>query len=117
MKLDLRVAHHHPGRLRLRSDAFAGQRGKDGLERVREALEKLSGVRDVSANGRTGSVLVAYDPEGVGPDTLVAAAADAANLPIVDKRPDANEERLIDVAIDAARDLNTFVGELTHHRA
>jgi hypothetical protein len=118
--LRLRVAHHHPGRLRLRSRAFAGDGAvEQGIRaRAEHALRELGGVRGVAAAPLTGSVLVTYDPETVGPDALVDAAARAADLVVAEPTTHAgDEERLVHVVIDVARELNTFTSELTGHRA
>ena len=52
------LVHHSPGRLRLRiRDA---RRNPDFLERVRQALWPIDGVRGVDISPATGSVLVRY---------------------------------------------------------
>jgi hypothetical protein len=111
----LRVAHHHPGRLRLRSKGFEG--GGKVRERATRALRGLSGVNDVSVAPHTGSVLVAYDPERIGPDAIALAVARAAGLELFEPaRRHGDEEHPIDVVIDVARELNAGVSELTQHK-
>src|SRR5260221_9538254 len=80
----LTLVHHHPGRLRVRADAFregaagppgappptAGPGGADeppgeGLrpvDRVRAALDAEPGIAAFLHNPRTGSILVEYEP-------------------------------------------------------
>jgi Heavy metal associated domain 2 len=71
----LRLIHHHPGRLRMRADAF---RYDEPLARV--AAEAQPGVERVATNGFTGSLLVEYVPGRVEPGAILAAVADAAGL-------------------------------------
>jgi copper chaperone CopZ len=60
-----------PGRLRLR---LTGRwRAAEELRRVTEALQELTGVSEAKASERTGSVIVRFEPEAVGPDDLAAS--------------------------------------------
>jgi hypothetical protein len=54
------LAHHVPGRLRLRSPALKGN--ASASEQARHQLAQIRGVRATSANPVTGSVLLEYDP-------------------------------------------------------
>lgn len=118
MSRELRVAHHSPGRLRLRSRAFEEDGAKVLLERATNALRAVAGVADVSASAYTGSVLVLYDPAKVVQDTLLATVGSATRLPVAERRhKPGDEEHPIDVAIDAVRSVNEFTSELTGHRA
>ena len=56
----LRLVHHHPGRIRMRADAFIDAR--ELATRVMEALAAMPGVRGSQHTARTGSVLVEYTP-------------------------------------------------------
>jgi hypothetical protein len=113
--MDLHIAHHHPGRLRLRSRAFESG---DVAEVARRAVEALVGVAEVSTNAQTGSVLVVYDAARVHADVLVDEVARAAGLVVADRRGrPGDEDRLAYIAIDVVRELNALATELTHHRA
>jgi cation transport ATPase len=79
---ELTVAHHHPGRLRLRSRAFEGEDGARSVADASTALGAVSGVRDVHVSAVTGSVLVLYDPENVDTSALVDAAARSAGITV-----------------------------------
>jgi hypothetical protein len=54
------LAHHVPGRLRLRSAALKGN--ASASERARHQLAQIRGVTATRANPTTGSVLLEYDP-------------------------------------------------------
>ena len=55
------IVHHTPGRLRLK---VAGAKGNaDFLDRVKDALGPIQGIREIEVNSVTGSVLVHYDSE------------------------------------------------------
>jgi hypothetical protein len=54
------LAHHVPGRLRLRSAALKGD--ASASEQARHQLAQIRGVTSTSANPITGSVLLEYDP-------------------------------------------------------
>jgi hypothetical protein len=54
------LAHHVPGRLRLRSAALKGD--ASASEQARHQLAQIRGVTATSANPITGSVLLEYDP-------------------------------------------------------
>jgi uncharacterized lipoprotein YmbA len=54
------LAHHVPGRLRLRSAALKGN--ASASEQARHQLAQIRGVTATRANPTTGSVLLEYDP-------------------------------------------------------
>ena len=115
---ELRIAHHHPGRLRLRSRAFAGASGASDVARAKAALGGREGVIEVTDNARTGSLLVVYDPSRVGSDVLVDEVARATGLALsTGQAKPGDEDRLSYVAIDFFRDLNVLAQEMTHPRA
>jgi hypothetical protein len=123
MRESLEIAHHHPGRLRVRSDALC-EPGRDRAararcEQIREALGVLSGVRAVRLNERAGSVLVDYEPGAVDPNTLVDVTARAGQLdpPPHDEEQQTRRLRPAWIAIGAARELNAVADELTGGRA
>lgn len=117
MSHTLRVVHHHPGRLRVRSDVLCGV--NEQLACVRAALGGIEGVHSVAHNPASGSVRVDYEPGAVDPNALVEAAARAAGLalPHPEEEMRARAQRVASVAIGAARDLNAFAHELTGGRA
>src|SRR4051794_35182901 len=74
----LRIAHHHPGRLRVRADSFASDR--EAIERTRAAIVAMAGVRDVAHEPRTGSFLIHYDPGTIDVNAVIERIADKGNL-------------------------------------
>jgi hypothetical protein len=54
------VAHHSRGRLRIRVPAAKGNPA--ALEKIRESLGKVSGVKEVEVSESIGSVTIHYDP-------------------------------------------------------
>jgi cation transport ATPase len=61
MKSHAHIVHHTPGRLRLK--VAGAKRNADFLDRVKDALGPIQGIREIEVNPVTGSVLVKYDPE------------------------------------------------------
>lgn len=117
-RAELTIAHHHPGRLRLRSRSFEGRAGAEVGAAACDAVARARGVRHARADARTGSVLVLYDPAETHADDLVRVVAEASGLPVGDGRPaPGDEDHLALVAIDAVREANAIVQDLTHHRA
>lgn len=120
------LAHHHPGRLRLRSESFragtpgeAGSPGASAFDRVRTAILREPGVRAVQRNETSGSVLVTYEPGVVDPNVLIDVIADAAGLgtPVTEHELHARGPRPAEAAIDFARGLDAVTRELTGGRA
>jgi Heavy metal associated domain 2 len=70
--LRLEIAHHLPGRLRLRSAAV--KHDAAAAENARTAVAQIEGVHSVTANRETGSLL-AYDTDVVAPDELLERLA------------------------------------------
>jgi len=113
-----RLVHHHPGRIRLRSEALCGAENA-AVGRVCAALEKAPGVRRVHHVERTGGLVIEYEPGAIEPDSLILRAAEAARLGgPVDER-EARRHRPADLRwlVQAGRELNTVAGELTGFRA
>jgi hypothetical protein len=132
----LTLVHHHPGRLRVRADAFREVApGRDGghpqtpgaeaeavsgqaareptpFERVRAALDAEPGITEITHNARTGSVLIEYQPGLTDSEGILALIAEAAGLemPSDDELP---PKKPALVAIDAAREVNELVADLT----
>lgn len=55
-----RVAHRARGRMRLKIHGLRGN--ASGLERLKQSIAPMDGVRGVETNAATGSVVVHYDP-------------------------------------------------------
>jgi hypothetical protein len=108
----LTLIHHHPGRLRVRAVAFQDEQAG---ARVVAALEAVPGIGAVKHNARTGSILVEYEPGLAHPEAVLSRIAAIADLdPPTDDRPRGREPAI--VAIDAAREVNELVDEITGHR-
>lgn len=91
------VAHHHPGRLRVRARAFEAD---ESLRRTIEGwLGEQAGVREVRAHPSTGSVLVVYEPARVDAGQLLMGIAGRARLAIAEPTPQgAPPQRIFDAA-------------------
>jgi hypothetical protein len=98
----------------VRAEAF---REGDAADRVRAALDAEPGITAVSHNPRTGSLLVEYEPGHAEPEPILARIASTARLAMPDEgvRPNLREPAI--VAIDAARELNDLVHEVTGQKA
>jgi hypothetical protein len=60
MRHTAHVAHHSPGRLRIRVPSAKGNPA--ALEAIRASLASVTGVKDVQVNETIGSLTVNYDP-------------------------------------------------------
>ena len=112
----LELAHHHPGRLRVRADSLRDDAAR--IESVTRLLDGAPGVTRVVHNARTGSFLVEYEPGHTEPEELVAQIAKAAGLlspfdPRARKMPVQPAMALI----DGVRGLNEITNQLTGGRA
>jgi hypothetical protein len=74
----LDLVHHHPGRLRVRADAF--RENAELAAAIRASLEALPGITRVVHNVQTGSLLIEYEAGHAEPDAIVERIAEAANL-------------------------------------
>jgi hypothetical protein len=110
----LALIHHHPGRLRVRAYVF---REGDAAERVRAALDAEPGLSGVTHNPRTGSLLVEYQPGLAEPEPILARIASAAGLAMPDDGARREPRAPVLVAIDAARELNDLVRDVTGQKA
>ena len=110
----LALIHHHPGRIRVRAEAF---RAGDAADRVRAALDAEPGVTAVTHNAKTGSLLIEYQPGLAHSEAILRCVASAADLDMPsDDGPVRGREPAI-VAIDTTREINALVHELTGQRA
>jgi hypothetical protein len=97
------VAHHHPGRLRLRSRRFeVDDAVREGTGRW---LAEQPGVLDVRSDAATGSMLVAYDRLSVDAGQLLTSVAERAHLAVDEPPP------LARILVEATRDLDKRVLE------
>jgi hypothetical protein len=89
----------------------------DAARRALAALDAVPGIGAVKHNARTGSILVEYEPGLAHPEAVLSRIAAAAGLdmPNDDLRPRGCEPAV--VAIDAAREVNELVHEITGYRA
>jgi hypothetical protein len=110
----LQLIHHHPGRLRVRAEAF--QAG-DAAGRARAALEVEPGITRVTHNPRTGSLLVEYQAGLADPEAVLRRIAAAAGLDVPSDEDRARRREPAVVAIDAAREINELVHEVTGYNA
>ena len=77
----LHLVHHHPGRLRVRAEAFLGEASDDSVVAdVRAAIEGIPGVTGMTHNPQTGSLLIHYEPGLAEPGLIAERIADAAGL-------------------------------------
>jgi copper chaperone CopZ len=67
------LVHHVPGRLRLRSAALKGD-ARAG-EEIKERLAAIAGIRSLTVNPKTGSLLLEYDPAVIAPERIVGLLA------------------------------------------
>ncbi|KAA5613783.1 cation transporter [Rhodovastum atsumiense] len=79
------IAHHIPGRIRLRFDPLPLSRAMGGrTERLRPLLGRIRGIAGIDLNLPARSLVVAYDPAVLAPATwerlLTLAAGEAAGL-------------------------------------
>ena len=105
----LGLVHHHPGRLRVRADVF---REAEVAERVRAALDVEPGITAVAHNVRTGSMLIEYQPGLADSEAILSRIAATAGLDMPSDELTAGKKPAL-VAIDAAREVNELVSELT----
>lgn len=104
------VAHHHPGRLRVRARVL--ERDPALRRRAAAAVESLDGVSS-AIDGPTGSVLVEYDPARVDAGALLDAIASAAALWIAPPPAPASPARAV---FAAGRALDAHVADWTGGR-
>lgn len=77
----LKIAHHIPGRLRLRASLSAAtknfQVSPDAIEKL---LTSLDGVKDVRLNKLAGSATISYDRKKLHPDFWPALLTDDPDI-------------------------------------
>jgi hypothetical protein len=112
----LEIAHHHPGRLRVRADALI-----DALEivqRIRESLDASPGILSVKYTAQTGSLLVEYEPGHAQADDIIRRIAEAADLapPLDEATLRERRARPALLTIGVTRELNRLAEEMTGGR-
>lgn len=108
----LKIVHHHPGRLRVRAEAFIDVTPL--ADATRTALVCSGGVRSVSHDPRTGSVLVEYEPHRIDASELVERIAGLTGLEPAPLEPPRAEPG--SGLISLVRRLDTIAHELTRGR-
>jgi hypothetical protein len=113
----LELAHHHPGRLRVRADALID--ALDVIQRIREALDAVPGILGVKYTAQTGSILIEYEPGHADADAIILRIADVAGLlpPLDEAELQRRRARPAVLAIGATRELNKLAEEVTGGRA
>ena len=113
----LEIAHHHPGRLRVRADALVD--ALDVVQRIRESLDAEPGILSVKYTAQTGSLLVQYEPGLADADDIILRIAEAADLdpPLDEATLRERRARPALLAIGATRELNRLTEEVTGGRA
>jgi len=112
----LEIAHHHPGRLRVRAHALID--ALDLVQRIRESLDAAPGILAVKYTAQTGSLLVEYEPGHADADDIILRIAEAADLdpPLDEATLRERRGRPGLIAIGATRELNRLTEELTGGR-
>ncbi len=113
----LELAHHHPGRLRVRADALID--ALDVVQQIRETLDAVAGIVSVKYTAQTGSLLVEYEPGLADADVIILRIAEAADLdpPLDEATLRERRARPALLAIGATRELNKLTEEVTGGRA
>ena len=113
----LELAHHHPGRLRVRADALID--ALDVIQAIREDLDAVPGIVSVKYTAQTGSILIEYEPGLADADDIILRIADAAGLapPVDEATLRAERARPALLAIGATKELNRLTEEVTGGRA
>ena len=117
----LRLVHHHPGYLRIRSGAFVQPKENDPIVAAAQtAAETASGFRSWTLNPKTGSVVVEYEPGTLDADDLLKHIAKSAGFRGVANwaaSSKTSREELVSAFLDTVQDVNQVVGQLTGERA
>jgi hypothetical protein len=113
----LELAHHHPGRLRVRANALID--ALEVVQQVRESLDAVPGILSVRYTAQTGSLLVEYEPGHADADEIILRIAEAASLapPLDEAALRERRARPALIAIGATRELNRLTEDVTGGRA
>jgi len=74
----LELAHHHPGRLRVRADSLID--AHEVVQEIRESLDAVPGIASIKYTAQTGSLLLEYEPGHADADDIILRIANAAGL-------------------------------------
>lgn len=74
---DMQIESYFPGRIRVSSRILSSP---ENMAKLRERLEGREGVRELSANPRTGSITLVYDPSVITLDMLLEAKKEMEKL-------------------------------------
>lgn len=116
----LRLVHHHPGYIRIRSRAFVEPKDDSPVvAAARTAAGSVTGFRSWLLKPKTGSVVIQYDPGTIEADDLLNHIARSAGLLVVDKPAESkmNRQELVSGFLDKVQSVNRVVSQLTGDRA
>lgn len=116
----LRLVHHHPGRLRVRAQAFVGAPDAHPAVQAAQATALATpGVLRFSHSQETGSLVIDYRPGELDVDALIMRMATAAGLRGIahDNTDRIHRKDLVTGLIDTVKGINQFVHEVSDGRA
>jgi hypothetical protein len=99
------LAHHHPGRLRVRVRSGALEQDGATLEAIERWLTKQPGIQAVCIHRRTGSVLVTYDASEAEAGDLLVGIASHGHLDIAEPRESRRPAQAVFAAFRAIDDF------------
>lgn len=73
----MKIESFFPGRLRVSSPLFTNQ---EHLDKIQQYVNTIDGIKEFSANTRTGSVTVVYDSSVISMPTLMNAKEEFERL-------------------------------------
>jgi hypothetical protein len=117
----LRLVHHHPGYLRIRSGVFVQPKDDNPVVAAAQtAAESAPGFHSWTLNPKTGSVVVEYEPGTLDADDLLKHIAKSAGFRGVENWTGGSKtsrEELVSAFLDTVQDVNQVVSQLTGERA
>ncbi len=73
----MNIESFFPGRIRVSSPLFTR---RENVDKVRETVGAIEGIRDFSANPRTGSLTILYDPLAITMEMLMNAKGEIEKM-------------------------------------